>query len=291
MRAPTPEKTPTGVGERTSAPFTVSLENFEGPFDLLLSLISRRKLDITEIALAEVTDEFLTYIRALFEADTPQALDKASEFLVTAATLLDLKAARLLPQTKADSSDQVALLEARDLLFARLLQYRAYSEVADLLQTRYSTEAQRFPRTVALEPQFRQVLPELVFETSPEEFARIAAQALSATAPLQDQPHPAEEVDPRPQLTTIAAEEKFIRQYLVGKEEITYTDLIAGCGQFEIAVYRFLALLEMMRAGSLDAVQESPHDPIKVKKLDSFQPEQGLSETKEMEREGGVRDD
>lgn len=245
----------TAPGDVHSTAFTVTLENFEGPFDLLLSLISRRKLDITDIALATVTDEFLQYISALFDAETTKALDQASDFLVTAATLLDLKAARLLPQPRVASEEDIALLEARDLLFARLLQYRAYRDVAEILSEKYESEAQKFPRSVALEPQFAQALPELVFTTTPEEFARIAAVALSKSAfdAEQETKTQASTFDHlREPLTTIAREEQVIIQHLSNGQAATFYDVIAGSGEFEIAVVRFLAVLELFRRGVVD---------------------------------------
>src|SRR6202046_749361 len=153
------------------AGFEVHLDNFEGPFDLLLALISKHKLDITEIALSSVTDEFIAHIRALADA---WDLDQASHFLVVAATLLDLKAARLLPAGEVDDEEARALLEARDLLFARLLQYRAYKEVAAVFAGKITAEGRRFPRRVPMEPRFAQLLPEVLLGLGPEQFARLA---------------------------------------------------------------------------------------------------------------------
>src|SRR5882724_5396739 len=144
---------------RTSA-FQVHLDVFEGPFDLLLALISKHKLDITEVALSQVT-----------------------YFLVVAATLLDLKAARLLPSGEVEDEEDLALLEARDLLFARLLQYRAYKEVAAVFAGRMAAAARRFPRRVPLEPRFAGLLPELLFTIGPQEFAALAARALAPRVP------------------------------------------------------------------------------------------------------------
>ncbi|MGA0062167.1 MAG: segregation and condensation protein A, partial [Candidatus Planktophila sp.] len=114
--------------------FSVHLDNFDGPFDLLLQLISRHKLDITEVSLSMVTDEFISFIRALEASGEGWRLDQATEFLVIAATLLDLKAARLLPSGEIEDEEDLALLEARDILFARLLQYRAFKEIAASFQ-------------------------------------------------------------------------------------------------------------------------------------------------------------
>src|ERR1700689_1805006 len=146
--------------------FQVHLDVFEGPFDLLLALISKHKLDITEIALSSVTDEFIAHIRALADA---WDLDQASYFLVVAATLLDLQAARLLPAGEVDDEEDLELLEARDLLFARLLQYRAYKEVAAVLASKMAAAGRRFPRRVPLEARFAGLLPELLFAIGPAE--------------------------------------------------------------------------------------------------------------------------
>src|SRR5450755_4954846 len=163
--------------------FEVHLDVFEGPFDLLLALISKHKLDITEIALSSVTDEFIVYIRALADA---WDLDQASYFLVVAATLLDLNAARLLPAGEVDDEEDLALLEARDLLFARLLQYRAYKEVAAVLAGKMALQGRRFPRRVPMEPQFAELLPEVLLGLGPDQFAAIAAQALAPRRPPVD---------------------------------------------------------------------------------------------------------
>src|SRR5450432_4699855 len=172
----TGESTGDAPGDQPGNGFEVHLDVFEGPFDLLLALISKHKLDITEIALSAVTDEFISHIRALADS---WDLDLASFFLVVAATLLDLKAARLLPSGEVDDEEDLALLEARDLLFARLLQYRAYKEVAAVLAARLATAAKRFPRRVPLEARFAGLLPDLLFTIGPVEFAALAARALA----------------------------------------------------------------------------------------------------------------
>src|ERR1700691_2922270 len=164
---------------RAAAPgnaFEVHLSVFEGPFDLLLALISKHKLDITEVALSQVTDEFIAYIS---QRSDGWELDQVSYFLVVAATLLDLKAARLLPSGEVEDEEDLALLEARDLLFARLLQYRAYKEVAAVFAGRMATAAKRFPRRVPLEARFAGLLPDLLFTIGPAEFAALAARALA----------------------------------------------------------------------------------------------------------------
>lgn len=251
MRAPTQHR-------ETNSGFTLSLNNFEGPFDLLLSLISRRKLNITDVALAEVTDEFLHYIHRLFDAEDPHALDEASDFLVTAATLLELKTARLLPRESGAAPADSSLIEARDLLFARLLQFRAYRDVAEILQEKMGEEARRFPRNVALEPAFAQVLPELVFEVTPEEFAQIAARALLRPESKESPQTLAEQAQAhlREPLTTIAAEERAVLASLDVEPTQSFRALLSGVGELEIAVVRFLAVLELVRRGVVTVQQD-----------------------------------
>ncbi len=222
-------------------PFEVHLENFSGPFDLLLSLITKRELDVTEVALAEVTDEFVAYIRAHPEWD----LGTASEFLVIAATLLDLKAARLLPGLVEEDLEDLELLEARDLLFARLLQYRAYKEVSGLLAQRMATEGRRVPRSVPLEPEQAALLPELVWTLTPEQLAELAARALTPKAP------------PVVSLTHLHAPAVSVREQaaiVVGRLQrehaLTFRSLAAGEERL-VVVARFLALLELFRNGQV----------------------------------------
>ena len=167
-------------GAARSSAFQVHLDVFEGPFDLLLALISKHKLDITEVALSQVTDEFIAFIS---ERSDGWDLDQVSYFLVVAATLLDLKAARLLPSGEVEDEEDLALLEARDLLFARLLQYRAYKEVAAVFAARMTVAARRFPRRVPLEPRFAGLLPEVLLGLGPAEFARLASLALTPKPP------------------------------------------------------------------------------------------------------------
>lgn len=179
---PVPAPAPEGPAEPDDGRFRVRLANFEGPFDLLLQLISKHKLDVTEIALSKVTDEFMAHIRAMGAA---WDLDQTTEFLVVAATLLDLKAARLLPAAEIEDEADLALLEARDLLFARLLQYRAYKQIADIFSERLEAEGRRYPRTVGLEPHHAELLPEVVISIGAEGFARLAAKAMQPRAAPQ----------------------------------------------------------------------------------------------------------
>jgi segregation and condensation protein A len=227
--------------------FEVHLDVFEGPFDLLLGLISKHKLDITEVALSQVTDEFISYIRALADG---WDLDQASYFLVVAATLLDLKAARLLPAGEVEDEEDLALLEARDLLFARLLQYRAYKEVAALFAARMAAQGRRFARRVPMEPRFAGLLPEVLLGLGPAEFARIAALVLA--------PRPAPEVPtehihaPR---TTVAEQAAILTARLRRLGRATFGRLTSDCaGTYEV-VARFLALLDLYREGNVSLEQ------------------------------------
>nr|WP_235017572.1 segregation/condensation protein A [Thermomonospora echinospora] len=231
--------------------FQVHLDNFEGPFDLLLGLISKHKLDITEVSLHKVTDEFIAYIRS---RGAEWELDQASHFLLVAATLLDLKAARLLPSGEVDDEEDLALLEARDLLFARLLQYRAYKEVAKVLAGRMAEQSRRFPRTVPMEPRFANLLPEVLLGLGPAEFARLAAKALAPKGPppgvsVEHMYQPKASV--REQAAIVVAKLRRLRQ-------ATFRALTADCqGTFEI-VARFLALLELYRERAVTFEQVEP---------------------------------
>ncbi len=230
--------------------FQVHLEVFEGPFDLLLNLIAKHKLDITEVSLSRVTDEFIAYIRA---RGPEWDLDQTSHFLLVAATLLDLKAARLLPTGEVEDEEDLALLEARDLLFARLLQYRAYKEIAKIFAGRMAEEALRFPRQVPMEPPFADLLPELVLGVGPERLARIAARAL--TPKKQPSVSTAHIYQPMASVREQAA-------ILVGRlrrvRRATFRALVADCeGTFEI-VARFLAVLELFREAAVTFEQLEP---------------------------------
>ena len=231
-----------GSGE--SSAFKVRLDNFEGPFDLLLQLISRHKMDVTEVALGVVTDEFISYIRQTGEGESGWDLDQATEFLVVAATLLDLKAAKLLPSGEVEDEEDLALLEARDLLFARLLQYRAFKEIAAIFNGRISHEELTFPRTVSLDPRFAELLPEVLIGVSAARFAAIAQRVLAPKRPAVvgiDHIH-------RP-LVSVADEAKFMVGELRKLGRSTFRHLISGVEDTLIIIARFLGLLELYREG------------------------------------------
>ncbi len=235
--------------------FTVRLENFNGPFDLLLGLISKHELDITEIALATVTDEFIGYIRAFQGTDADFSLDEASEFLVIAATLLDLKAARLLPAGEVEDDEDVALLEARDLLFARLLQYKAFKEIARQLGERLAEEGKQFPRQVSLEPAFASMLPELTWRTTPQQFARLAAKALEPREPA-----PTEVGIAHLHGSTVSVREQaeLLGIRLRRGHPLSFRQLTQDAEDMLTVVVRFLALLEMFRDAVISFDQGAP---------------------------------
>jgi segregation and condensation protein A len=239
-----------GAQAQPAGGFEVHLDVFEGPFDLLLALISKHKLDITEIALSSVTDEFIAHIRALSDA---WDLDQASYFLVVAATLLDLKAARLLPAGEVDDEEDLALLEARDLLFARLLQYRAYKEVAAVLAGKMAVQGRRFPRRVPMEPRFAELLPEVLLGLGPVEFAAIAARALAPRRP----PIVSTEHLHIPR-TTVREQAEILTVRLREARRATFRQLSADCaGTYEV-VARFLAVLELYREARITLDQVTP---------------------------------
>ncbi|WP_405758261.1 segregation/condensation protein A [Streptomyces sp. NBC_01420] len=219
--------------------FKVRLANFEGPFDLLLQLISKHKLDVTEVALSKVTDEFMAHIRAM---GPDWDLDQTTEFLVVAATLLDLKAARLLPAAEVEDEADLALLEARDLLFARLLQYRAYKRVAEIFSGRLESEARRFPRTVGLEPHHAELLPDVVISIGAEGFARLAVKA------MQPKPRPQVYVDHiHAPLVSVREQAGIVVARVREAGEITFRALTEDAPDTLTVVARFLALLELYR--------------------------------------------
>ncbi|SED99774.1 condensin subunit ScpA [Streptomyces sp. 2131.1] len=219
--------------------FKVRLANFEGPFDLLLQLISKHKLDVTEVALSKVTDEFMAHIRAM---GPDWDLDQTTEFLVVAATLLDLKAARLLPAAEVEDEADLALLEARDLLFARLLQYRAYKRVAEIFSGRLESEARRFPRTVGLEPHHAELLPDVVISIGAEGFARLAVKA------MQPKPRPQVYVDHiHAPLVSVREQAGIVVARVREAGEISFRALTEDAPDTLTVVARFLALLELYR--------------------------------------------
>ena len=226
--------------------FSVHLDNFDGPFDLLLQLISRHKMDITEISLSLVTDEFIGFIRALEASGEGWRLDQATEFLVVAATLLDLKAARLLPSGEVDDEEDLALLEARDILFARLLQYRAFKEIAATFSERITTADKFFPRVVALDPTLSALLPEVLIGVGPQRFAAIAERVLTPkVAPIVSVEHL------HLALVSVAEESRVVVEALRRSKSLSFRNLVSDAENTMVIVARFLALLDLYRQGVL----------------------------------------
>jgi segregation and condensation protein A len=245
--------TPGGVITRrgVSTPFEVHLDVFSGPFDLLLGLISKHKLDITEIALAQVTDEFMAHIRAHQASDTEWDLGQASEFLLVAATLLDIKSARLLPQLSPQDEEDLALIEARDLLFARLLQYRAFKDIAGAFADRMATAGRMTARQAGLEPRFAALLPELVMGVTPEQLAMVAARAMTPrvapTVGLEHLHAPA---------VSVREQAALVVRLLRRERTCSFRTLVADADSTLVIVARFLALLELFREAAIAFEQE-----------------------------------
>lgn len=236
------------VDESAPTGFQVNLTNFEGPFDLLLQLISRHELDITEVALSAVTGEFITYIKALGDD-----LEQTTNFLLVASTLLDLKTARLLPQAEIEDEEDLALLEARDLLFARLMQYRAFKQVAGIMADRLAQESRRFPRVVTLEPRFADLLPEVLISVDPHELAQLAARA------FEDKPVPILSLAHlhAPQVS-VREQAHLVVDQLRRKGEMTFRALTVDAPDLMTKVARFLAVLELFREGVISFEQATP---------------------------------
>ena len=226
--------------------FSVHLTNFDGPFDLLLQLISRHKMDITEVALSAVTDEFIAFIRALEISGEGWRLDQATEFLVIAATLLDLKAAKLLPSGEVEDEEDLALLEARDLLFARLLQYRAFKEIAATFNQRIEAFDKTFARVVSLDPALASLLPEVLIGVGAARFAAIAERVLTPkSAPVVGIEHL------HSALVSVSEESKLVVEALRKGRTMSFRSLISDAASTLVVVARFLALLDLYRQGAL----------------------------------------
>ena len=229
-----------------SGGFSVHLANFDGPFDLLLQLISRHKMDVTEVSLSIVTDEFISYIRRLEASGHGWELEQATEFLVVAATLLDLKAARLLPSGDVEDEEDLALLEARDLLFARLLQYRAFKEIAATFSERIASADKSFARVVSLDPALAALLPEVLIGVGAQRFAAIAERVLTPkVAPVVAVQHL------HTSLVSVAEESKMVVEALRHSKSLSFRSLIGDADSTLVVVARFLALLDLYRQGVL----------------------------------------
>ncbi|WP_436702328.1 segregation and condensation protein A [Nocardioides sp. BYT-33-1] len=245
-----------GGAEEGHGGFAVRLANFEGPFDLLLSLISKHKLDVTEIALSQVTDEFIAHIKQLPD----DSLEETTSFLLVAATLLDLKAARLLPAGDVEDEEDLALLEARDLLFARLLQYKAYKQVAAVFDARLQAEARRFPRAVGIEERFAALLPEVLIGIGLDQFAALAAKAMTPKPELQLTLH-------HIHAPTVSVREQaaIVVDRLRRSGTLTFRSLCGDSPDTLTTVARFLSLLELFREGAVAFDQVTPLGELTVR--------------------------
>ena len=250
-----------GVGAEKIADkgFHVTLSNFEGPFDLLLQLIFAHRLDVTEVALHTVTDEFIAYTR---EIGRVMELNETTTFLVIAATLLDLKAARLLPAGEVADEEDLALLEVRDLLFARLLQYRAYKHVAEMFAELEAAALRSYPRAVALEDEFAELLPEVMIGVDTQSFAEIAAAAFAPRpVPIVSTDHL------HVSRVSVPEQAELLLKFLEGRgvgHWASFSELVADCSQPIEIVGRFLALLELYRARTVAFEQSEPLGVLQV---------------------------
>ncbi|MBO0848430.1 MAG: segregation/condensation protein A [Pseudonocardia sp.] len=256
------EAPPIGTSQSDDLPsprFTVRLENFNGPFDLLLQLINRHELDVTEVALHQVTDDFIAHTKALADSGEGADLDEVTEFLVIAATLLDLKAARLLPGADVEDIEDLALLEARDLLFARLLQYRAYKQVAGLFVELEASAMRRYPRSVALETRYAELLPEVMLGMDAERFAELAATV------FRPKPPPTVSLDHlHAGNVSVPEHMAILRGRLAELGTASFHQLTADCQEPLHVVARFLAVLELYREASVALDQEEAFGELMV---------------------------
>lgn len=277
---------PTIEPEVESSGFAVHLENFDGPFDLLLQLISRHKMDVTEVSLSLVTDEFISFIRKLEESGEGWQLNQATEFLVVAATLLDLKAAKLLPQGEVEDEADLALLEARDLLFARLLQYRAFKEIAATFAERISKAEKSFARTTALDPHLASLLPEVLIGVGPERFASLADRVLFPKAP------PVVSVDHihRP-LISVAEQSEFVINALRLAKSLSFRALVHDAEETMVVVARFLALLDLYRSGALRFEQLDAFTELQISWVGSESGEIAISDEFDVPVQGESEDE
>jgi segregation and condensation protein A len=248
---------PSDAPQESAPRFTVRLSNFEGPFDLLLQLISQHELDVTEVALHQVTDDFIAHLR---QAGDDWNLDETTEFLVVAATLLDLKAARLVPTGDVEDEDDLALLEARDLLFARLLQYRAYKQVAALFAELEQSTLRRYPRSVALEDRYAALLPEVMLGVSPARFSEIAA------AVFRPKPPPTVSLE-HLHMGKVSVREHaaVLRKRLASAGQASFAELVADCEHSIEVVARFLALLDLYKEDTIVFEQEEALSDLHVR--------------------------
>lgn len=234
--------------------FQVSLEEFSGPFDLLLALISKHKLEVTELALSQVTDDFLNYIK---EKGATLPLEEISSFLVIAATLLDLKTARLIPSGEVEDEEDIALLEAADILFARILQYRAYKQVSGVIKEMMELAPRRWPRTAGFDPGLNQLLPEVTINITPAQFAAVAVTSLLprqlADISISHLHSP---------LVSVKEQTQVIVRKLSRAKNLSFAELVSDCETTGHIVASFLSILELFRQRLITFEQHVPLGPL-----------------------------
>lgn len=247
--------------QATAPVFTVSLDNYSGPFDALLSMISRRQLDLTEVALGEVTGEFLAFVRTL---DMRDDMDQASGFLDVASVLVEAKSAALLPDTGSDLPDEHNLeaLRERDLLFARLLQYRAFKQAGADFRMRIEDNAGWFAHPATVDPEVAERLPELAWTLDAEGLARLAARAL-ANAPRRTVSVEQLHVPP----ADLREQSRLVMRALSAAPdgEATFDELTADAADSAEVVARFLALLAFFKQGFVRFRQDGPYGTLRLK--------------------------
>lgn len=244
--------------ESATSGFQVNLEVYSGPFDALLGMIANNKLELTEVSLSSITEEFLTYVRGL---DFTKNMDEASAFLDIASILVEAKSVAILPGSEDSQHDEQSLeaLRERDLLFARLLQYRAYKQAAGDFRARIAANAGRFPHPAAMDEGIAAMLPELVWTLTPLELAQLAAQVI-ANAPASEVSIHQLHVP----LVDLRAQSLVVRDRLIaaleskGDQSMSFSELTRDCTSRIEVVARFMAVLVFFKQGVLQYQQDGP---------------------------------
>ncbi|MFR3543073.1 MAG: segregation and condensation protein A [Bifidobacterium longum] len=244
--------------ESSTSGFQVNLEVYSGPFDALLGMIANNKLELTEVSLSSITEEFLTYVRGL---DFTKNMDEASAFLDIASILVEAKSVAILPGGEDSQHDEQSLevLRERDLLFARLLQYRAYKQAAGDFRARIAANAGRFPHPAAMDEGIAAMLPELVWTLTPLELAQLAAQVI-ANAPASEVSIHQLHVP----LVDLRAQSLVVRDRLIaaleskGDQSMSFSELTRDCTSRIEVVARFMAVLVFFKQGVLQYQQDGP---------------------------------
>lgn len=244
--------------ESATSGFRVNLEVYSGPFDALLGMIANNKLELTEVSLSSITEEFLTYVRGL---DFTKNMDEASAFLDIASILVEAKSVAILPGGEDSQHDEQSLevLRERDLLFARLLQYRAYKQAAGDFRARIAANSGRFPHPAAMDEGIAAMLPELVWTLTPLELAQLAAQVI-ANAPASEVSIHQLHVP----LVDLRAQSLVVRDRLIaaleskGDQSISFSELTRDCTSRIEVVARFMAVLVFFKQGVLQYQQDGP---------------------------------